>query len=239
MKTWETTNGVKIQRVLTGRCHCYLIVQQGRNLLVDTGRRKNLAALRRGLGMCGVTAATPIDLVLTHCHFDHTENAARIKAEYHTRLMVHENEAGLLARGENPVIRGTNLFTRLLTNLLNRRRWRHHFDYEPVSADIQISDRYDLTRLGFPGYLLHTPGHTPGSISAIIDNETAVVGDTLFGIFKESAFPPFAGDPARLIESWKMLLETGCTTFLPAHGSERSREILMRQYHRYEKATFR
>ena len=79
-------------------------------------------------------------------------------------------------------------------------------------------------------YLLHTPGHTSGSISLIIDDEIALVGDALFHILPWSVFPPFGNDIDQLIESWKKLLGTGCRLFLPAHGSEIKKELLERCY---------
>jgi glyoxylase-like metal-dependent hydrolase (beta-lactamase superfamily II) len=69
----------------------------------------------------------------------------------------------------------------------------------------------------------------------IIENEIALVGDTLFGIFRGSVFPPFADNPKLMVQSWKKLLDTGCTTFLPAHGSERDKAVLKRQYDKYIK----
>ena len=74
--------------------------------------------------------------------------------------------------------------------------------------------------------IMHTPGHTSGSVSVIIDDEIALVGDTMFGIFRSSVFPPFADNIPELIRSWKSLLETECSLFLPSHGREKTREEL-------------
>jgi len=71
---------------------------------------------------------------------------------------------------------------------------------------------------------------TSGSICIVVNNEIAIAGDTLFGIFKNSAFPPFAYNTEKLIQSWEELLETGCNTFLPSHGHEKSREQLQSEF---------
>lgn len=52
----------------------------------------------------------------------------------------------------------------------------------------------------------------------------------VFGVFPGSIFPPFADNEGLMVESWKKLLDTGCKIFLPAHGSERSRELVQKQY---------
>jgi glyoxylase-like metal-dependent hydrolase (beta-lactamase superfamily II) len=69
----------------------------------------------------------------------------------------------------------------------------------------------------------------------VIDNEAAIVGDAMFGVFSGSVFPPFADDTRSMVKSWKKLLDTGCGIYLPAHGWERRRDVLERQYEKYRK----
>jgi glyoxylase-like metal-dependent hydrolase (beta-lactamase superfamily II) len=126
--------------------------------------------------------------------------------------------------------RGTNPFSRGVSDFVNLFSGR--IQYEPCPVDLSVEGRLDLGGLGFGAYLLPTPGHTDGSVSVIVDDEIAIAGDALFGVFPGSAFPPFADDSSRLVESWGTLLETGCRLFLPSHGHEVSREALARDYER-------
>ena len=89
-----------------------------------------------------------------------------------------------------------------------------------------------LRALGFEATVLHTPGHSPGSASLIVDGQIALVGDTLLGTLPRSVFPPFADDPEEMIRSWGRLLRTGCTLFLPGHGWPITRDRLERQFKR-------
>jgi hydroxyacylglutathione hydrolase len=66
-----------------------------------------------------------------------------------------------------------------------------------------------------------------------IINEVAVVGDAMFGVFKGSIFPPFASETRLLIDSWKTLLETGCSIFLPSHGTGNDRNMVQMEYKKY------
>ena len=52
---------------------------------------------------------------------------------------------------------------------------RQLFPIEPVTPDHVIKDKQDLQEFGLPGYVLHTPGHTPGSTSLIVDGRLAFV----------------------------------------------------------------
>lgn len=233
MKTWTTKNNHIIYRILGGRSNCHLVACNGKYLLVDTGPKFMRAPLQNELDKLGVTESTLTGLILTHSHYDHTENAAWIKKKYITQVFIHNNETEFLQRGNNPPVHGTNPASYFLTDTLGLNKVMHSMHFEPVTADVIVTDTFDLSSLGFIGYILYTPGHSPGSISVIIDNEIALVGDAIFGIFKNKTFPPFAGDAQQLVKSWRKLLDTGCSVFLPAHGSARSREILHTEYNKY------
>ena len=234
MKTWTTSRGVQVKRILFGRCNCHLIRGENECLLVDCGGKRSRKKLRRRLARIGAGEESPLTLVLTHTHFDHAENAASLKRECNVRIIVHEMETANLKRGENPPIQGTLPLTRVLTWILNRSpRLEKRFRYTGVAPDRTVSSETDLRTEGFPVTLMPTPGHSPGSMSVIIDNEIALVGDAAFGIFPGSAFPPFARDPRELIKSWQKLLDTGCSLFIPAHGLPRTRALLLRQYKKY------
>jgi len=234
MKCWTTKSGIRIHSVLRGRCNCYLVSNEDGFLLIDTGRKRSWKNLERSLNRRGVKRDSPISLVLTHCHFDHAENAARFRKTYKASIIVHKSERDYLKNGENPNIGGTVFLTKVLSGILSRTKLLARLGYEPVGCDVSVDREFTLEPLGFPGYVLHTPGHTPGSISAIIDDEIAIVGDAMFGVFAGSVFPPFADDVRLMVESWKKLLDTGCGIYLPGHGSERSKDLLKRQYEKYK-----
>jgi len=235
MKTWTTKSGQSIVRIFRGRCNCYLLSKANDFILIDAGRGNRWMTLSGRLDRYGVKKETLKAVVLTHCHFDHAENAARIREKYQTRLLAHRLEAEGLAKGENPPIHGTLALTKLLTALLMTPWMVRLLKYPPAHCDLAVEDVLDLHYLGFCAKIVHTPGHSPGSMSVLVDDEIAVVGDTLFGVWPGSVFPPFAADPGVMIKSWARLLDTGCRIFLPGHGSERPRDLLEQQYEKYGK----
>lgn len=235
MKCWITKSGITIHRVVWGRCNCYLVSNEGRFLLVDAGVKKSWKSLDRGIQRLGATRDSAISLVLTHCHFDHAGNAAIFKKTYKASIIVHASEGDCLKNGDNPPISGSIFLTKALTDMAARTGLLARLRYEPADYDILVDEELALDPLGFPGFILHTPGHSPGSISVVIDNEVAIVGDTMFGVLSGSVFPPFADDTRSMVASWKKLLDTGCGIYLPAHGWERSRAVLERQYEKYRK----
>lgn len=230
MKKWTTKSGVEIHRVLAGRCNCYLVSKENRFLLVDAGGKKDWKRLVRKLNGLGVETNLSVSLALTHCHFDHAENAAKFKRTYGAPILAHRSEDNLLRNGDNPVIKGTLRYTKILSGLLSSKRIASLMKYEPVASDVLVDDALRLEPYGIPGYLLHTPGHTSGSTSVVVDDEIAIVGDAMFGIFPNAVLPPFADNVSLVVRSWGKLLGTGCRIFLPAHGSERGANLVKSRY---------
>ena len=93
-----------------------------------------------------------------------------------------------------------------------------------------VDSSFDLKELGLNATIIPTPGHSIGSMSVIIADEIAIVGDSMFGVFRGSVFPPYAIDVKQMIDSWGVLLATDCSVFLPAHGSARNRSLLQKDY---------
>jgi hydroxyacylglutathione hydrolase len=227
MKTWKTKSGYRIIQILSGRSNVFLLTNGEKEILIDTGAKYMWKLLDKRLRKLKINS---IDyLILTHTHFDHAANAYIIKEKYKALVIVHQFEAPYLISGENIIPKGTNYFTRTLINLL-AQLIASKIRYEPCKYDLLADTKFDLKDFGFNAYILHTPGHTSGSMSVIIDDEIALVGDTMFGVFKDSVFPPYANDVKQMINSWGKLLETNCSVFLPSHGTENIRSFVEKDY---------
>lgn len=232
MKEWLTKSGYSIKCILPGRSNVFLLSANDKNILIDGSPGYKWNNLKKNLKAINISRLDY--LILTHTHYDHAENAARIKREYGAKVIVNEREAKYLERGENTMPHGTIFFTRFVVNyivpLISSR-----FNYEACRSDILIDRYFDLKELGFNGYILHTPGHSPGSQSIIIDDEIAIAGDSMFGIFPGSIFPPFADNEDELIRSWGKLIETKCNIYLPSHGTANSRNLVIRDFQKRSK----
>lgn len=217
-----TTKGNVVVQLLAGRSNVFLVrMASGGSVLVDTSIKLVRNMLMEGLRMHG--AERPEYLVLTHNHFDHAGNAAYIRQRTGAKVAIHESEAAELSNGVMKIPEGTNPFTTGLVNLAGKLDVK--LSAEPCEADIVITDHYKLP--GLEGIeLIHTPGHSKGSLSLIVDNEIAIVGDTMINAFLFKVFPPFADDTSLLRQSWDKLLATGCHTFLPSHGQSLGRGVL-------------
>ncbi len=84
-----------------------------------------------------------------------------------------------------------------------------------MNDNVKISfeeSRDVLERIGIPGEILHTPGHSDDSISLLLNDGSAFTGDL--------THPGFIGmeDATIVAASWRLLRERGATHVYPGHG---------------------
>jgi glyoxylase-like metal-dependent hydrolase (beta-lactamase superfamily II) len=223
----DTGKGTSVKRLTPARCNIWAITRNGRTLLVDTGISFDRSRIAHALERKGLI---PEAVILTHTHFDHAGNAAWLQVEYGAEVVVQEAEGRMLATGDTPIPEGTYSVTRGLVSI--GRKVAPVFKYDPCTADHVFSDHFDLNRFGINGFIIHTPGHSPGGATVVIDDEIAIAGDSVIGTMPGSPFPPFADDVPLLISSWKRIIDTGCTSFLPGHGKPVSREEMISEYNK-------
>ena len=206
-----------LHRIFLGNVSCFLIYRDGEALLVDCGNRgaekkilETMEHLKLKPGMLRL-------LILTHVHFDHAGSASRLKEVTGCRIVVHRSEADRLRRGITPIPGGTRWKAKglvALGKLFRRRIMRFPGAVPDLLADAEL----DLAPFGFGGRLIHTPGHTPGSMVVLLEKGELLAGDTFFGLEGKLHFPPFAENLPMLLKSWEKLSSLHATTIYPAHG---------------------
>jgi glyoxylase-like metal-dependent hydrolase (beta-lactamase superfamily II) len=103
-------------------------------------------------------------------------------------------------------------------------------DIPATGVDIALDDQgLALDEFGIPGRVLHTPGHSPGSVSILLDTGDAIVGDLAMNQIPlrfSPGLPIFAEDIEQVKTSCRLLLDQGAKTVYPAHGKPFAAEIL-------------
>lgn len=154
--------------------NAYLIHGEGFSVLVDTGMPGEAGKILHVLKECQLTQLDWI--FLTHAHIDHAGSVAALRRATGARVIIHEGDAQALALGKTLLgdVRGRGLLTAWLLPLAERL-----FPVEPVEADIKFYDRYTLQSEPLTIHAIHTPGHTVGSSSLLVNGQHAFVGDLL------------------------------------------------------------
>jgi hydroxyacylglutathione hydrolase len=186
-------------------------------LLVDAGCPGKIKNFQAALEQNNLMFTDIGLVILTHTHHDHTGCLAEIKKRSGAKVLVHASEKGYLEKGLTPFPRGTTWFSKIISGLGNILL-ASKSKYQPVNPDIVVKGDYDLGNYIPGAKVISTPGHTAGSISFVIRDEAAFVGDTLFNVMPWSVFPPFVNDISELLKSWGILISSGCRIFYPGHG---------------------
>ncbi|MEG0614688.1 MAG: MBL fold metallo-hydrolase, partial [Oscillospiraceae bacterium] len=106
---------------------------------------------------------TPQKILLTHGHFDHIMAAAELADEYKIPVYIHENDVKLLSDTD------LNLFD----------SFDSIEDFREISAAKVLYDGDEIVQDELTFKVLHTAGHTGGSVCFICEN-ALFSGDTLF-----------------------------------------------------------
>ena len=142
-------------------------------------------------------------IVITHAHIDHIGGAAKLKAA--TGAPVHMN-----ARDQE-----------LYDALDVQASWLNMAAPERTSVDTEARDGDTLALGDAVFHVLHTPGHTQGSISLWIPEENKLVaGDTLFrDSIGRTDLPGGDGRQILLSIRDKLLTLPGDAVVVPGHGA--------------------
>ena len=206
-----------------GRTTAYL-VKGTRPILIDCGTPGNEERIVNQLRGAGVAPSDLALIVITHVHSDHVGSLPAMKALSEAPVAVHALETDALRTGTNAVLVPNSLLARLAAPLLKLQR-----PLPGVEPGVVIDDVLDLAEYGVQGEILPTPGHTPGSLSVVLEGGEAIVGDLVMGgLFRPRVpHPPlFASDVEQVRASIKALLDRGVTRFYAAHGGPFAPEAL-------------
>lgn len=196
--------------------NCYMIKGEAGCILVDCGRQMQAGRFKRLLKAQGISPSEVNLIIITHAHFDHVGSLAAIKQQCSCPVMAHPREAELIEKGRVVIPPGTNHLGRMVSWLGNHNK--RCLGFKPTQVELQPEAEADLSPYGVAGKVIPTPGHTPGSLSVLLDDGRAVVGDLAMNFIGSTNYPIFAELPSQIWESWQLLLDRGATRFYPAHG---------------------
>ena len=101
------------------------------------------------------------------------------------------------------------------------------------TPDILLDNKpYPLSAFGIDGEIIHTPGHTIGSVSVILDSGEAFVGCMAHNGFpfrRKPGLPIYAQDINAITENWKTLIDKGISFVYPGHGKAFPIEVIKNQ----------
>lgn len=200
----QPVNELIVRGVVVGLfgTNCYIVgsKQRGEAVVLDPGDQpEEILALARDLGV-RITR-----VIATHAHLDHVLAAQAMKDATGAPFFLHADDSEILANVPE-----------------SAQRWLNREVGSPPAPDFWLHGGENLEVAGVTLQALHTPGHTPGSIS-LYTAEAGLLfsGDTLFrGTIGRTDLQ--GGDYDTIIQTLNTTLASlpEETTVLPGHAQQ-------------------
>ena len=177
-------------------------------ILIDTGAGRSVDGIVENITAIGVAPESIDTIVLTHNHIDHVGGAPVLRERLGASIVMHELDAEAVRSGDGAATAAA----------------MYGVDFPPTPVDRTFSTETHAIDIGGAELvLLHTPGHTPGSISPYLIHEgrTILFAQDVHGPF----LPAFGSDIYQWRESMEKLLELEPDILCEGHfGIYRPRE---------------
>jgi hydroxyacylglutathione hydrolase len=173
------------------QANCYLLSDSGQYLIIDPGSKPEFLISKIP------ETAKVLAILLTHGHFDHFAAAEALAEHYKIDIYVHVEDEELLNDAQ-----------------------KNYSDHRNVTClkRVVAFDKPYLQIGDFKINVFHTPGHSPGSVSYLIDNHL-FTGDLLF---KNSIGRTdlYKGNSRDIMESLRFVCSLdGDISVYPGHGA--------------------
>jgi hydroxyacylglutathione hydrolase len=181
------------------QCNCSILGDEssGEAIVIDPG--DEIQRIREVLERHHLTVK---QIVITHAHIDHIAGAAKLKALTGAPVLYNPNDL--------PLVKMMDM----------QAGWLGIPTPEVQPPDDTLEEGRVIAITGLSGQILHTPGHTEGSVCLHIPEQNLLIaGDTLFaGSVGRTDLP--GGDGRMLIRSihTKLMTLPEETIVVPGHG---------------------
>jgi glyoxylase-like metal-dependent hydrolase (beta-lactamase superfamily II) len=168
---------------------CVYLLDLGDLVMIDAGAGRSVPALLENIASLGFGHRPPAAVIATHCHIDHVGGIPQLRARTGCQVIAHEQDAAAMEAGDA---------------LKTAAEW-YHRQYPPTPVDYKLNEVREVVKFEKGEVLcLHTPGHTPGSIAVILDQDgkRVLFGQDIHGPFSDS----FGSDLAAWKKSMEILL---------------------------------
>lgn len=200
---------VKIHRIASGNVNCYIVADNDKAILIDTGRKKYREKILERCKKFHVSL-----IVLTHGHMDHCQNAAYLAEALHIPIAINKNDMDLIPDNRKQSLLAKTLLGKIVLSVsLSSFEMDSLEVFDPI---IYLKNGDDLGEYGIAAKVVELPGHTKGSIGVEIE-DNLFVGDALMNMFYPTVSMLYV-DEQEMLSSAKYISELGEKTIYFGHG---------------------
>lgn len=207
--------------IKVGINRCYVIKDEG-TILIDAGSPNKIRTFTEAFNRFHIHPEDIELIVLTHGHFDHAGSAKDLKTITGANIAIHKNDKQDAEQSRINFPSGASAWGKFLRFILRPVSNNKFTRFPSVKADVVLDEKdYPLIDFGIHGKIIHTPGHTPGSVSVLLRSGELFAGclahNNMPFRFKPG-LPIFAEDLEQVKQSWNKVIRQGTEKVYPAHG---------------------
>ncbi len=175
--------------------------------LIDCGAGRSVKQIEENMKSAELNPEALEALLITHLHIDHVGGAAYFRERYGVKVYMHELDAPVLEQGDR----------------VKSAAYAYGVSLKPCVVDVKLRGSGGEIRVGDKVFeWVHTPGHTPGSISILLSTNGERV------LFAQDAHGPFSEEWSSNLSQWadsmRKLLKENFTVLAEGHYGVFSRE---------------
>jgi glyoxylase-like metal-dependent hydrolase (beta-lactamase superfamily II) len=164
-----------VKRINLGFVNTYLLQAGDGYVLIDTGISDVWTRLESELLSLGCLPERLKLVILTHGDMDHAGNCKKLQQKYGINIAMHRGDFEMVSTGSARPRSANTLPGKLMTWMASRMKDTSGC-FEP---NLYLEDKQNLQEFDLDAAIIHTPGHTQGSITILTAAGDLIVGDTL------------------------------------------------------------
>jgi glyoxylase-like metal-dependent hydrolase (beta-lactamase superfamily II) len=148
----------------------FIIDFSGELVMIDAGAGGSSRILHKNIQDAGLDPSSISTLILTHSHIDHIASAPYFRKQFGCKIVMHDLDADAVEEGDSIRTAASCYGTTL----------------SPTAVDVRLAGDHEILEFrGAELHCLHTPGHTPGSLSIYLDRggKRVLFGQDIHGPF--------------------------------------------------------
>ena len=166
-------------------CAVYLL-DLGELVLIDAGAGPSYEEIVRNIEGLGLKPDKLKTVILTHCHIDHIGGAPQFREAFGAQIIMHQLDAEAVEQGDDRMTAAS---------------W-YNLSFPPLPVDVKLQKEGERLHFGEQEITcLHTPGHTPGSLSVYLDRGGKRI------LFGQDIHGPFSEDFGSDLAAWRRSME--------------------------------
>jgi len=192
----------------SGDCNVYVIDGGSEAALIDTGGGGGIEKIVSNIAQDGINTNRIKVAFNTHCHFDHIGGNKRAKELMGCKIAAHELAAESIEKLDELTLADMAL--------------QRGVSIEPASVEERLKDGETVQVGAYSLEVIHSPGHTPGSICLFteIDEKNVLFSGDMVSAGGRLGF---INGPGFKLEDWKnslkRLLDLDVDAMFPGHGT--------------------